>query len=192
MLRQIVSVSLTSLAITACASLIPIKASAARLILIPVQPLDIRAIQRNPGDSLEFILRLEEIGIRNPVEIQGYSVDYDRTELSLVQIVGPIRLNQLLTHPTDLARYIFEVLESVVKDGKGDISATVNYRVPPYYTTPEQFKSIGTGSLYDVEPIPESLTDVEPVPEPLTILGAATALGYGAILKRQSFKNKKS
>jgi hypothetical protein len=28
----------------------------------------------------------------------------------------------------------------------------------------------------------------EPVPEPLTILGAATALGYGAILKRKSSK----
>jgi hypothetical protein len=30
------------------------------------------------------------------------------------------------------------------------------------------------------------------VPEPLTMLGAATALGYGALLKRESFKKKKS
>jgi hypothetical protein len=186
MLRHIISVSLASVAMTACASLIPIKANAARLILIPVQPLDIKVIQRSPGDSLEFILRLEEVGIRNPVEIQRYSVDYDRTELSLVQTVDAIGLNQLLIHPTDLARYTFEVLESVVKDGKGDISATVNYRVPPYFTTPPRFESIGTGSLYDVEPVPE------PVPEPLTIFGTATALGCGALFKRKSSKKKVS
>jgi hypothetical protein len=186
MLRHIISVSLASVAITACTSLIPIKANAARLILIPVQPLDIKVIQRSPGDSLQFILRLEEIGIRNSVEIQGYSVDYDRTELSLVQTVDAIGLNQLLIHPTDLARYTFEVLESVVKDGKGDISATVNYRTQPYFTSPPRFESIGTGSLYDVEPVPA------PVPEPLTIFGTATALGCGALFKRKSSKKKVS
>jgi hypothetical protein len=38
------------------------------------------------------------------------------------------------------------------------------------------------------EPAPEP----EPVPEPLTMLGAAAALGYGAILKRKSSQMKKS
>lgn len=35
------------------------------------------------------------------------------------------------------------------------------------------------------------LTDSTPVPEPLTILGSATALGFGALLKRESSKKKK-
>jgi hypothetical protein len=182
MLRQIISVSLASVVMTACASLIPIKANAARLILIPVQPLGTKVIQRNPGESVEFILRLEDIGIRNPLEIQGISVDYDRTELFLVQSDYIMTPSELLFHPTNVAHYIFEVLESVVKDGKGDISGTLNYRVPRSVITPERFGSISTETLYDVEP----------VPEPLTIFGAATALGYGAILKRKSSKKKVS
>jgi hypothetical protein len=35
-------------------------------------------------------------------------------------------------------------------------------------------------------------TEEESVPEPLTMFGAAAALGYGALLKQQSSKNKKS
>jgi hypothetical protein len=50
MLRHIISVSL---AMTACATLIPTKANAATLTLTPVGSL-----QRNPGDSIEFILTL--------------------------------------------------------------------------------------------------------------------------------------
>jgi hypothetical protein len=183
MLRHIISVSLASVAMTACASLIPIKANAARLILIPVQPLGSNIIQRNPGDSIEFVLRLEDVGIRNPVEIQNYFIDYDRTELFLVQSVATTAYNnQLLFNPVDLAYYIFEVLEPVVKDGKSDISATINYRVPPNFVIPERFESIGTETLYDVEP----------VPEPLTIFGTATALGCGALFKRKSSKKKVS
>ena len=41
--------------------------------------------------------------------------------------------------------------------------------------------------IIPADPIPEENT-----PEPLTMLGAATALGYGIMLKRQSSKNKKS
>ena len=182
MLRHIISVSLASVVMTACASLIPIKANAATLILISEDSLGPPNRRKNPGDSIEFLLRLEDIGIRNPVEIQGISVDYDRTELSLVQIGFIMTSSELLYHPTNVAHYIFEVLESVVKDGKGDISATLNYRVPRSFTTPERFGSISTETLYDVEP----------VPEPLTIFGAATALGYGAILKRKSSKKKVS
>lgn len=182
MLRQIISVSLASVVMTACASLMPTKANAASLILISKDDYRTTTIRKNPGDLIEFLLRLEDIGIRNPLEIKGISVDYDRTELSLVQIGFITTSSELLYHPTDVANYTFEVLESVVKDGKGDISATLNYRVPPSFTTPERFGSITTETLYDVEP----------VPEPLTIFGAATALGYGAILKRKSSKKKVS
>jgi len=188
MLRQIVSVSLASLAMTACASLIPIKANAVSLIFVRPQdsPNTPNNLQRKPGDLIAFLMLFDIGSFRIPSYIQDYSIDYDRTELSLVQTINQVGPNYESTTETILASYIFEVLESVVKDGQGDISATVNYRVPRYYTTPERFVSISTGRVYDIEPVSE------PVPEPLTILGAATALGYGVILKRQYFKNKKS
>jgi hypothetical protein len=178
MLRHIISVSLASLAMTACASLIPIKANAASIKLIPVAPPGPTTLQRNPGDSLMFLLLFEGAAFRYPIEIQGYSVDYDHTELSLVEVLNPVGLNSRLTDTKILARYIFEVLEPVVKDGEGDISATANYRIPQGYFIPESFGSTSTGPVHDVEP----------VPEPLTIFGTATALGCGALFKRKSSK----
>jgi hypothetical protein len=181
MFRHIISVSLASLAMTACASLIPIKANAASITL--VMPPGSNTLQKKPGDSLTFLILFEGAAFRFPADILGYSIDYDRTELSLIQIVNQVGLNQRLTEPrTILANYTFEVLESVVKDGEGDISATVNFREPPNFTLPERFESISTGPVYDIEPVPE------PVPEPLTIFGTATALGCGALFKRKSSK----
>ena len=188
MLRHIISVSLASLAMTACASLIPIKANAARLILVPNQPLGINAIRRNPGDSLEFTLLLDELYFAFSPTIRDYSLTYDDTELSLIQIVNPIGLNQPLSISTTtvLARYIFQVLESVVKDGKSDISARASYQEQRFGFFYGGSVFANTGPEYDVEPVPEY--DVEPVPEPLTILGTATAIGYGALFKRKSAK----
>jgi hypothetical protein len=186
MLRHIISVSLASLAMTACASLIPIKANAASLILVPIQDLSIKTIQRNPGDSLGFALLLDynevNLGLP-PLEIQGYSVSYDQEELSLVRIDDPIALNTQINNKTVtlLARYIFEVLEPV-KDGKGDISAIANYREPPNLSFPERFVSISTDPLID------PFYDVEPVPEPLTIFGTAIGLGCGVLFRRKSSK----
>jgi len=182
MLRHIISVSLASLAMTACASLIPVKANAASLILMPNQPLDTNTILRNPGDSLEFTLFLlidREIALRYIKELRDYSITYDDTELSLVQIVNPMGFNQLFyTHQTVLATYIFQVLESVVKDGKSDISASATVSYQRYgFTYPESL-SAGNDPYYDVQP----------VPEPLTIFGTATALGCGVFFKRKSSK----
>jgi hypothetical protein len=176
MLRHIISVSLASLAMTACASLIPIKANAAsiRLVMHPGPQI----LQRNPGDLISFILLFEGAVFRYPIDIQSYSVDYDHTELSLIEVLNPVGFNRRLTTETILARYIFEVQEPVVKDGEGDISATANYRIPRGSFIPESFGSTSTGSVYDIEP----------VPEPLTIFGTATALGCGALFKRKSSK----
>ena len=130
MLRHIISVSLASLAMTACASLIPIKANAASIDsirLVPVVSPGSTAIptQKKPGDSVIFLLLFEGADFRFPADIQSYSIDYDHTELSLVQVVNQVGFNQRVTDsPTILARYIFEVLESVVKDGQGDISGS--------------------------------------------------------------------
>lgn len=57
-------------------------------------------------------------------------------------------------------------------------------------TAPNQV-TIYNGVQWGWESRVESVPD-QSVPEPLTILGAATALGYGGILKRQYFKKKKS
>ncbi len=186
MLRHIISVSLASLAMTACASLIPVKANAASLILVPNQPLGTNTILRNPGDSLEFILftQFDQLDlIRFSTKLLDYSITYDDTELSLVQIVNPIGFNQPISSSfTVLATYIFQVLESVVKDGKSDISATASY----------QAERLGFISFLSESAGNDPYFDVQPVPEPLTIFGAATALGYGAILKRKYSKNTES
>jgi len=48
-------------------------------------------------------------------------------------------------------------------------------------------------SHFTVYEAPKTVQDPEPVPEPLTILGSATALGIGGLLKRQqSKKNNKA
>lgn len=178
MLRHIISVSLAGLAMTACASLIPIKANAARLILAPAPPDKLNTIYRNPGDLIQVVLLLDDIDFRYPVELESYSVGYDNKELSLVQVVNPIQFNRRLTAPQLLARYIFEVLESVVKDENVDISATAQYRDVPRYGGPlSPPRSVNSNSVY-----------VEPVPEPLTIFGTATALGCGALFKRKLSK----
>jgi hypothetical protein len=170
MLRHIVSVSL---AMTACATLIPTKVNAVTLTLLPVGSL-----QRNPGDSIEFILALDPEGENgtNGVKIIDVSRPlYDDKELSFdIERSWEASKNTQVTSTTNIARFLFTVLQGVKKDGNSDIlDVTVDL---------ESEK---------ITLFPNSL-DVQPVPEPLTILGAATALGYGAILKRQYFKNKKS
>jgi hypothetical protein len=170
MLRHLIPVSL---AITACASLIPIKANAAILTLEPAG----RNLRRNPGDSIEFVLALNPNSpgsSGNEVELQGYRLTYDDTELSFVRQVDPIQPPIRFSTARILARYIFNVLPGVRRDGNEDVWAIVNYRENGRATPPHR---IG-GSAYDVQP----------VPEPLTIFGTATALGCGVLFKRKSSK----
>jgi hypothetical protein len=169
MLRHIISISL---AITACASLIPTKANAASLTLTPVGSL-----YRNPGDSIEFLLKLTP-NANQRVKVLGISIPFfDTTELSNGQVVGPVSPNTILTTTTTIASLVFNV-DAPVKDEEdfltlGDVSALVQYQ--DVDTNISQSTGI-------------TQYDVQPVPEPLTIFGAATALGYGAILKRKSSK----
>jgi hypothetical protein len=177
MLRHIISVSL---AMTACATLMPTKANAVSLTLEPVGTL-----QRKPGDTIQFVVKLNPNtlgGSGNEVEIQDFFLTYDDNELSFLGHIELIADNTKVSTITTIARSLFNVLPGVKKDGINDISATVEYQ--------EGFNSpipitIG-GPFYDVEPV------TEPVPEPLTMFGAAAALGYGAILKRKYSKNTES
>jgi hypothetical protein len=167
MLRHIISVSL---AMTACASFIPTKANAASLTFLPVGSL-----QRNPGDSIEFILALNPAPHTNTEEVVKFlrfDFTYDGNELSLFK--DPERLvapNTIVNNTRSIARFTFNVLQPV-KDGITDVSALVEFE--------DDF--ITTGIITS-----ENL-DVEPVPEPLTIFGTATALGCGVLFKRKSSK----
>jgi hypothetical protein len=168
MLRHIISVSL---AITACASLIPTKVNAATLTLLPVGTL-----QKNPGDSIEFILTLNPAPTSgNGLEILNIDLpDYDGNELSLDLTKSTKFLpGTLITNTTTIANFVFNVLQPV-KDGNSDVVAAVLY----YNNGEDTYSTTISGPPLDVQP----------VPEPLTILSAATAVGYGVILKRKSSK----
>jgi hypothetical protein len=172
MLRHIISVSL---AMTACATLIPTKANAVTFTLTPVGSL-----QRNPGDSIEFLLKVNPInpftGSRDEVTIRQISNFYhDFNELSLPLIVDQV-LNTRLTATTTIARLISNVRQPV-KDGQNDVTVQVNYQL---------------GNSFGTTAVRPTGGDVQPVPEPLTIFGAATALGYGAIFKRKYSKKTES
>jgi len=173
MLRHIISVSL---AMTACVSLIPIKANAVTLTLEPVGSLG-----RNPGESIAFELVLNP----NPTDLRGLElliIDnpwYDRFELSFDRVVELVPIPTVLTTTTTIARFFYTVNSfQPIKDGEADVVATVRYR--------------NLGRTVDDISTSSSSLDVQPVPEPLTIFGAATALGYGAILKRKFSKNTES
>lgn len=170
MLRHMISISL---AMTACVSLIPTKANAISLTLTPVGSL-----YRNPGDSIEFLLKLTP-DANQQVKVQGISIPFfDTTELSDAKVVNPVSFNNILTTTTTIASLIFKV-DAPVKDVEddfvlGDVSALVQYLDVDTNIS----QSTGTSGY-----------DVQPVPEPLTMLGAAAALGYGVILKRKYSKN---
>jgi hypothetical protein len=172
MLRYIISVTL---AMTACATLIPTKANAATLTLVPVGSL-----KRNPGDSIEFVLKFNPSDINTTVTIVNVlTPEFDSNELSFDRDRSTSVVSYPVSSTTTIANFFLTVLPGVVKDGNNDfIRAVVNYE----FTDSKGYVS-GTASLVNLP-----FVDVEPVPEPLTILGAATAIGYGALLKRRSSK----
>lgn len=184
MLRQILSASLV---MTACVSFIPTSANAATLTVLPSGE-----IPKKVNDSIEFTFTFNP----EPASLKYLGVnlfdllfDYDKDELRLRSIVTLIKgYVSDRPYPYTIASYTFDVLKPI-KDGKPDLfNARISYReyysttTTPIYETPITFGG-------DVVPISEPSTSV---PEPLTIFGTATALGGGILLKRKSFKMKKS
>jgi hypothetical protein len=91
-------------------------------------------------------------------------------------IVFIIRLPYGLQFSTErIIAYFFFDVDKPVKDGLADITVKVSYQV-------------NRESVFSYTFTDNSSLDVQPVPEPLTILSAATAIGYGVILKRKSSK----
>lgn len=174
MLRHIISVSL---AVTACAALIPTKANAATLTIVALDTL-----QKNPGDTITFAFVLNPFASnplppgtinRDIISYQSLFFTFDNAELSFRAIEEKPQ-NYIISNTSSIAEITFNVTQPV-KDGNSDLfNAKVNY-----------FDSIGTLRETFIAP---QIVDVEPVPEPLTIFAAATALGYGVLLKQKSSK----
>lgn len=167
MLRHIVSVALL---ITACTSFIPTKVSAATLTVTPVGE-----IKKSYGESIEFKYVFTPSAT---VRIRSTWFSYDSDELLFVrETPESTSLHSLITSEPITILRIFSVL-TPVKNGMWDTTGQI------FYDELDQFgNTIGFGASNVALG-----ADVIPVPEPLTMLGAATALGYGAILKRKSSK----
>jgi hypothetical protein len=162
MLRHIISVSL---AMAACATLIPTRANAASLTVTPIGEIPAR-----PGDSIEFRFTLTPAR-SSVVTITGLILGIDPSELSVRTGGIPLPITVINTPITFTSRH---TVLTPVKDGIRDIWATVFYNEsgPLPITGGQAYAEAG----------------VAPVPEPLTMFGAVTALGYGVILKRKSSK----
>jgi hypothetical protein len=173
MLRHVI---LVSLAMTACASLIPTNANAATLTVLPGGE-----IPKKPNDSIEFIFNFNPALSGSMIAVSYFDLlfDYDKEELRLRGTERPI--NGITNVTTTIARYTFDVLKPI-KDRKSDLfNVRISYREISPTTTSPTFQTLSVSG-----------GDVVPVPEPLTMLGAAAALGYGGILKRKYSKNTES
>jgi len=168
MLRHIVSVSL---AMTACATLIPTKANAVTFTLTPLDNL-----QKNRGDQISFILGVDPQGDSVVIgRIDNPSIfNYDLNELAFLRTQPLIDLSQPVTRPRNIAAFIFDVIIKPIKDGQTDLrSVTGEYR---------------TSRVSGPFVVGNDTLDVVPVPEPLTMFGTAIGLGCGALFKRKFSK----
>ena len=184
MLRHIIPITL---AMTACASLIPVKANAFTLTVSPPFGSE---ILKKPGDSVNFIVTLDlgsASGESFFVQYFDLLYDYDKKEL-LFKSLKPASETGATNVTTPIATITFDVLNPE-RDGAADVfNARVSYRELRPGKVPGTFETSPTSQTVNA-----SGGDVVPVPEPLTIFGTATAaFGYGAILKRKYSKNTES
>jgi len=171
-----------SLAMTACVTLISAKANAASVTFA----MEGGNKPKEPGEWVSFIITLDPG--KNKVWYKNISdkFSFDGKELAhdSSKTVQHLKEDSLLIGPEVIATLAFSVREGVEKDDKTDL-----WDVEVFFKEEILDKIVETSkvseTIIDVVPVPE-----QPTPEPLTMLGAAAALGYGAILKRESSKKK--
>jgi hypothetical protein len=189
MLRHI---ALVTLALTVSASIIPTKVNAATLG-VRLSPRSIGGeLVANPGDliTVVYTLRLDsdskyvipkslttyrdpnELSLFTPLQwlvTQGRSISYE--------VTGGLNI--------DIAQLSYKV-EKPVRTGRSDVWAILTY--DDYdLNLDELILGLKSNTAAGPDVVPQ-----QPVPEPLTMLGAAAALGYGAILKRKYSKEIES
>jgi len=177
MLRHAV---LVSLAVTVCASLIPTKVNAATLSIFPtLHPGGEIALR--PGDIIDF--KFSARGEQNSLSVvyNNLRANFDSSELEEVTPLRWLVSRGISLQPTyrEIATWRLKV-KTPLRDLRPDVWATL------FYDEETQFGPTPGRSIDAIG------ADVVPVPEPLTMLGAAAALGYGAILKRKYAKNIES
>jgi hypothetical protein len=192
MLRHIVSVGL---AMTACAALIPTKVNAVTLTIDSTPSGISREITAKPGDLITFTYKVVLDNTTDNIVPKILFSDFDKTELSpfaalewLVPVGRPIAYipGNFPTSTTTVSIATLRLkVDKPVKDTRPDVWGTLTFD--------EEYKTVNgeIRTLTDLK-LPGNGSDVvpqQPVPEPLTMLGAAAALGYGAILKRKYSKN---
>jgi hypothetical protein len=164
MLRHIISVTL---AMTACATLIPTKVNAATLSITPTGDIAV-----NPGEFVEFKLFFNPAPF-SIVKLLGVSFTSDTDgEFSEWLTVDPFTIGDVVDKAETIASFKLK-FDKPVKDGRSDFGATVSYQ------------DLGSGQTFAAG---ANGGDVVPVPEPLTIFGTATAFGCGVLFKRKSSK----
>ena len=186
MLRHIISVSL---AMTACAALIPLKVNAATLTVVndatlTVTPLG--TLRKKTGDSIAFRFSLNPSGATtNSITPRLLNFTYDNSELSFeppnsqnpINVSGTQTTFEIVNTQT-IVDLSFKVLQPR-KDGQSDLfNAFAWYEIDNSTGNSDQKTTFFAQGSFDVEP----------VPEPLTMFGTATALGCGVLFKRKSSK----
>jgi len=158
----------------ACATLIPTKVNAATLTVTPYSTL---SKPTKPGDIVEFHLYFDPTPF-SIVVLKTLTWEFDKTEFSSWIQVDPFTPESIHTDKKKAIASFKGTVSKPVKDGKPDFfNVELTYSL--FGSPDDTYKAGGAGA--DIVP-------VEPVPEPLTILSAATALGYGVLLKRKSSK----
>ena len=189
MLRRILPVSLV---MTACAALIPTKVNAVTLTIDSTPSGISREITAKPGDLITFTYKVVLDNTTNNIVPKILFSDFDKTELSpfaalewLVPVGRPIAYipGNFPTSTTTVSIATLRLkVDKPVKDTRPDVWGTLTF----------DEDNATTNQIYTDFKLPGNGSDVVPqqsVPEPLTMLGAAAALGYGAILKRKYSKN---
>jgi hypothetical protein len=181
MLRHIISVSL---AMAACAALIPTKVNAATLTVTPSDSL-----QKKTGDSItfSFLFNPAPENATNLVKLQSLNFSYDNSELSFDHSQSFVAFTDTIVNGTPTIRGFVNNTQTIV-------SLTFNVLQPLKDGKSDLFDAFAWYQIGDLDPrvkttlIADGSFDVEPVPEPVTIFGTATALACGFLFKRKSSK----
>lgn len=132
------------------------------------------------GDILDFSITFNPSGSNsiNPPKKVEFTIDWDGNELTFEGKEQSFSLDvSNIKNTTTIATALFRVTTPKKDvDGAGD-----------FYFSSKKLFDANNNSLILSSP---GRIDAAPVPEPLTILGSVTAVGFGVLFKKNSFKKQ--